>query len=81
MTKGVCARPPGVGDVAGEVLLVDEEATRVAELELAPRAYTCPVPLVVRGESLNKFGGEVLLSHSPEPGLLCRILRTPDKRR
>lgn len=37
MTKGVCARPPGVGDVAGEVLLVDEETTRVAELELAPR--------------------------------------------
>jgi len=37
MTKGVCARPPGVGDVASEVLLVDEETTRVAELELAPR--------------------------------------------
>jgi quercetin dioxygenase-like cupin family protein len=37
MTKGVCARPPGVGDVAHEVLLVDEDTTRVAELELAPR--------------------------------------------
>ena len=37
MTKGACARPPGVGDVAGEVLLVDEADTRVAELELAPR--------------------------------------------
>ncbi len=37
MTKGVCVRPPGVGDVANEVLLVEEEETRVAELELAPR--------------------------------------------
>ncbi|MCW5771409.1 MAG: cupin domain-containing protein [Rhodospirillaceae bacterium] len=36
MTKGVCVRPPGVGDVQGEVLLVDEDSTRVAELELAP---------------------------------------------
>ena len=37
MAKGVCVRPPGVGDVAGEVVVVDEEATRVLELELAPR--------------------------------------------
>lgn len=37
MAKGVCARPPGVGDVAHEVMLVDEDTTRVAELELAPR--------------------------------------------
>lgn len=37
MARGVCARPPGIGDVQGEVLLVDEDTTRVAELELAPR--------------------------------------------
>jgi len=37
MTKGVCVRPPGVGDVAGEVVVLDEATTRIAELELAPR--------------------------------------------
>jgi len=37
MTKGVCARPPGVGDVAGEVVVLDEDTTRIAELDLAPR--------------------------------------------
>jgi quercetin dioxygenase-like cupin family protein len=37
MTKGVCARPPGVGDVSKEIMLIDEDATRAAELELAPR--------------------------------------------
>ena len=37
MAKGVCVRPPGVGDVAGEVVVLDEDTTRIAELELAPR--------------------------------------------
>jgi len=36
MAKGVCARPPGIGDVRREVTIVDEDETRVAELELAP---------------------------------------------
>jgi len=37
MAKGMCVRPPGIGDVNSEVLLVDDDMTRVAELELAPR--------------------------------------------
>ena len=37
MAKSKCVRPPGVGAVHREVMLVDEDSTRVAELELAPR--------------------------------------------
>ena len=37
MPKSKCVRPPGVGDVHSEIMVVDEGSTRVAELELAPR--------------------------------------------
>lgn len=36
MVKGVCVRPKGIGDVNHEVVVLDEDSTRIAELELAP---------------------------------------------
>lgn len=79
MTKGVCARPPGVGDVAGEVLLIDDEATRVAELELAPR-QALPWHFHTNYDRMYCLSGTVvvetrmpLVRHELKPGEHCHV--------
>jgi quercetin dioxygenase-like cupin family protein len=79
MTKSVCARPPGVGDVAGEVLLVDADDTRVAELELAPR-QALPWHFHSNFDRMYCLSGTVvvdtrmpLVRHELRPGAHCHV--------
>jgi quercetin dioxygenase-like cupin family protein len=79
MTKGVCARPPGVGDVASEVLLVDEAETRVAELELAPR-QALPWHFHTNYDRMYCLSGTVVVEtrmppvrHELRPGESCHV--------
>ena len=79
MTKGVCARPPGVGDVAREVLVADEETLRVAELDLAPR-QALPWHFHTNYDRMYCLAGVVvvetrmpLVRHELVPGQSCHV--------
>ena len=77
MTRGVCARP--VGDVDGETVLIDEDATRVIEIDLGP-GRALPWHFHTNLDRMYCLTGELvvetrmpLVRHVLSPGQHCQV--------